>query len=181
MEFTTSRLLLDALKESDADALFSYRADPAVARFQGWRPASINDARDFIETQASIVPNTPDSWLQRAIRLREGNVLVGDLGLHFPADADDSIEFGISLAPLHQGKGYASEALRAVLAWSFGELGRRRVHASVDPRNHASITLLRAIGMRQEAHYVKAFQLHGEWVDDVIFVMLADEWHLKRD
>lgn len=180
MEFTTPRLILDALRVADADALFGYRAHPAVARYQGWRPATASEARDFIEAQAMVEPNTPDSWFQRAIRLREGNVLIGDLGLHFPSDAAASMEFGISLAPPYQGKGYASEALRAVLAWSFGELGQHRVHASVDPRNLASLSLLQALGMRQEVHYVKAFQLHGEWVDDVVFAMLAKEWHSKH-
>jgi RimJ/RimL family protein N-acetyltransferase len=180
MEFTTSRLVLDALRVADAEMLFGYRAHPDVARYQGWRPATVGEAQDFIEAQAMVEPNTPDSWFQRAIRLRDSDVLIGDLGLHFPSGAGDSIEFGISLAPAYQGKGYAREALRAVLAWSFGELGRHRVHASVDPRNLASMSLLRALGMRQEAHYVKAFQLHGEWVDDVVFAMLAREWHSKH-
>ncbi|WP_266159945.1 GNAT family N-acetyltransferase [Dyella silvatica] len=177
MKLTTSRLVLDALRPSDAETLFSYRADPEVARFQGWRPATLHEAQEFIGAQVAVEPNTPDSWFQRAIRLRDGDALIGDLGLYFPADPDGSVEFGISLARPYQGQGYASEALRAVLAWSFGELGRQRVHASVDPRNHPSMSLLRALGMRQEAYYAKAFQLHGEWVDDVIFAILAREWH----
>jgi hypothetical protein len=58
----------------------------------------------------------------------------------------------------------------------FGELGRHRIHASVDPRNLASMTMLRALGMRQEAHHRESLWLRGEWVDDVIFAMLASEW-----
>ncbi len=176
MELNTSRLRLDALQPADAEALFGYRADPDVARFQGWRPAGVTDAADFIERQAGASLDTPDSWFQRAIRLCDGEELIGDLGIHLPADAEGSVEFGVSIAPAYQGRGYASEALRAVFALVFGQLGRHRVHASVDPRNLASMALLRALGMRQEAHHRESLWLHGEWVDDVVFALLASEW-----
>lgn len=49
MELTTPRLRLDRLRAAAAAALFAYRADPTVARFQGWRPGAIEDAARFIE------------------------------------------------------------------------------------------------------------------------------------
>jgi RimJ/RimL family protein N-acetyltransferase len=101
MELNTARLRLDALRPADATVLFGYRADPDVSRFQGWRPASVAEAADFIERQADASLDTTDSWFQRAIRLREGGTLIGDLGLHLPPDAEDSIEFGVSIAPAH--------------------------------------------------------------------------------
>jgi RimJ/RimL family protein N-acetyltransferase len=173
MELTTSRLRLDRLCADDAQDLFACRADPAVARFQGWRPASVGEARAFIDAQAEPAPGL---WFQRAIRLRDGRALIGDLGVCLPATPGDSVEFGISLAPAHQGHGYAREALRALLHQGFDVLGWRRVHASVDPRNEACIGLLQALGMRQEAHFRESLWLHGEWVDDMVFAMLAREW-----
>jgi len=176
MEWGTTRLRLDALREDDADALFAYRADPAVARYQGWRPASPAEALDFIRAQQQVSPALRDCWMQRAIRRRSDGRLVGDLGLHVPADADGSCEFGITIAPAHQGQGYAREALRAVLDVVFRQYGMHRVHASIDPRNLASAALLRSLGMRQEAHFRESLRLHGEWVDDVIYALLAREW-----
>jgi RimJ/RimL family protein N-acetyltransferase len=176
MEMNTPRLRLDALRPTDAEALFGYRGDPDVARFQGWRPASVAEAVDFIERQAGASLDTPDSWFQRAIRLREDGTLLGDLGIHLPADVEGSVEFGVSIAPAHQGRGYACEAVRAVFGLVFGQLGRHRIHASVDPRNLASMAMLRALGMRQEAHHRESLWLHGEWVDDVVFALLASEW-----
>lgn len=38
------------------------------------------------------------------------------------------------------------------------------------------MTLLRALGMRQEAHHRESLFCRGEWVDDVIFALLASEW-----
>jgi RimJ/RimL family protein N-acetyltransferase len=176
MERETARLRLDALQANDAEALFRYRADPLVSRFQGWRPGSVADAENFIQRQSGASIKTPDSWFQRAIRLREGGDLIGDLGIHLPAEAEDSVEFGISVASGFQGMGYAREALQAVFGLIFGRLERHRIHASVDPRNAASLALLRSLGMRQEAHHRESLWLHGEWVDDVVFALLAREW-----
>lgn len=176
MELVTARLRLDALREEDAETLFAYRAEPVVARYQGWRPASQAEALDFIRAQQQVSTAQRDCWIQRAIRLHADGCLIGDLGLHLPADADGSCEFGITIAPLHQGQGYAREALRAVLDVVFREYGMHRVHASIDPRNLASAALLRALGMRQEAHFRESLKLHGEWVDDVIYALLAREW-----
>ena len=55
-------------------------------------------------------------------------------------------------------------------------LGQNRVFGSVDPNNVSSVKLLQRVGMRQEAHFVKSLWFKGEWVDDVIFAILASEW-----
>jgi RimJ/RimL family protein N-acetyltransferase len=173
MELVTARLRIDALRPDDAGALFALRSDPAVARYQGWCPADPAAARAFIDAQ----PQPPShGWFQRAIRLREDGTLTGDLGVNLPEDAGDSVEFGISIAPVRQGHGYAGEALREVFDHLFGQLGQHRVHASVDPRNLACMALLHGLGMRQEAHHRESLWLRGEWVDDVIFAMLDHEW-----
>lgn len=174
MELVTARLRIDALRPDDAAALFALRSDPAVARYQGWRPADLAAAQAFIARQSPT--STPNGWFQRAIRLREDGRLIGDLGVNLPADAMESVEFGISLAPDEQGCGYAGEAVRALFDQVFGRLGRHRIQASVDPRNLACLALLRALGMRQEAHHRESLWLHGEWVDDMVFAMLSRDW-----
>ncbi|MBM7131438.1 GNAT family N-acetyltransferase [Dyella mobilis] len=179
MELTTGRLRLDILRDSDADALFRYRSDPSVARYQGWCPASPDEALAFIRRQQNLSLDQPDGWLQLAIRRTGEDVLIGDLGLHLPTEQDGSYEFGISIAPACQGKGYAREAAGALLDFLFGSLKAHRVHASIDPRNLASAALLRSLGMRQEAHFRESLKWHGEWADDVIFALLDREWPAK--
>lgn len=176
MELHTVRLTLDALRADDAEALFRYRADPSVARYQGWCPASIGEARTFIEGLAATTVDTPGSWSQRAIRLRDSGALIGDVGLHFVADAEATVELGISLSPDYQGQGRASEALHAVLRFIFERLGKHRVTGSVDPRNAASARLLERVGMRKEAHFRESLRVGEAWADDVIYAMLEREW-----
>jgi RimJ/RimL family protein N-acetyltransferase len=169
MEIVTARLRLDGLREEDAEALFGYRGDPAVSRYQGWKPASVADAARFIDAQRAAAPNMPGTWWQRAIRLRESGALIGDLGLHFLDDA--TVELGISLSPAHQRRGYAREAVEVMLDFVFGGLRKQRVIARVDPRNFMCMRLLEGLGMhRRDAQ-----------VGDVMFELVAREWLAAPD
>ena len=172
----TSRLILNQLRADDDVALFSYRGDPEVVRYQGWQPSTIAEAADFIAKQASLDFGVPGSWYQLAIRDRASGELVGDFGIHFPQSKDDAIEFGVSLPPKQQGKGIAREVMRAAIGRAFGSWGYRRIVGSVDPRNLPSVALVKALGFRLEAHHVESLYLRGEWVDDMIFALLAREW-----
>ncbi|HEV7122211.1 MAG TPA: GNAT family protein [Rhodanobacter sp.] len=173
VELLTARVRVDGLRAEDAEALFACRGDPVVARYQGWSPPDLAAARDFIDAQPR---GSSYGWFQCAIRLRESGLLIGDLGVCLPSDPRGSVEFGVSIASPYQGRGYASETLRALFDFAFGQLGRHRVHASVDPRNLASMAMLRALGMRQEAHHRESLWLRNEWVDDMIFALLDHEW-----
>lgn len=174
MELLTSRLRLDGLRRDDAAALFAYRADPAVNRYQGWRPATLDEVVQFIERQQAVTFGTLASWWQFALRQRTDGTLVGDLGVHF-VDAD-TLELGITLAPASQGRGLATEAMRAVLKLAFDTLGRHRVFASVDPRNLACVRLLEALGLRREALFRESWRDGDTFADDAVYALLAREW-----
>lgn len=178
LEILTARLKLDRLEPRDAAMLYAYRTHPAVSRYQGWAPASLDEAARFIRDQRSIAFDTPGTWFQFAIRLRESGLLAGDLGVRFPEDARQ-VEIGFTLAPEHQHRGYAREAVAAVLDHLFEVFGKHRVFASVDPRNEASLALLRRLGFRQEAHFRESIWFKGEWADDLVFGLLKSEWRKR--
>lgn len=177
----SKRLYLRKLVADDAGELFAYRSDPEVSRYQGWLPASESDALRFIEEQSDIEPDVAGQWFQVAICQRSDDSLVGDLGLHFPADEEQQAEFGISLNPAHQGQGYADETLRVAMSYLFEKLGKHRVFCSVDPRNSASVAMAGRLGMRKEAHFVESLWFKGGWVDDVVFGLLQSEWGSQKD
>jgi RimJ/RimL family protein N-acetyltransferase len=60
-------------------------------------------------------------------------------------------------------------------------LNKHRVFASVDPRNAPSMKLLERVGMRKEAHFVRGLWFRNEWVDDVVFAILSDEWKIGAE
>jgi RimJ/RimL family protein N-acetyltransferase len=170
------RLLLRSLRSEDAAPIAAYRSLPEVARFQSWDSFGLADAARLIADQSGVVPGTPGTWLQLALVLSESTTVVGDCGIHFRKDDPHQVELGITLAPAHQSRGLASEALRRVLAHVFGALGKHRAFAVTDAENHAAIELFRRIGFRQEAHFVEYVWFKGGWGSEHMFAMLHREW-----
>lgn len=164
MDIATARLRLDALRREDAPTLLAYRGDPEVARYQGWKPRALAEAVRFIADQKGVEPDNEGAWWQRAVRLRATGELIGDTGLH--GVADDAIELGISIAPAHQRRGYAREALEAMLDFALGGLHKRQAIAFVHPQNHASLRLLESLGMHR----------HDPHEEMVMFTLPAEEW-----
>jgi RimJ/RimL family protein N-acetyltransferase len=176
LKIVTERLVLGPLLSHDAPRLFEYRSAPAVCRYQFWEPRSAHEAEEFIESSRSDSFETPDVWHQLAIRLQAQDLLVGDVGVHFPGDAPLQAEFGITLAPEFQGQGLAREAILGLLDHLFTTRSRHRVFASVDPRNGPSVALLERVGMRREAHFHQSLWFKGEWADDLVYALLDWEW-----
>ncbi len=174
----TDRLILKPLSLQDKEVFLAYRGNPEVFQFQSWDPPNLQEVENFICQNLTVVPNTPDTWLQLGIYLHN-DLLIGDIGLHFLED-NDQMEIGYTLAPEHQGQGYAFEAVKVVLDHLCLDLGKHRITASVDPDNQRSINLLKKLGFRQEAYFKKSLFIRGEWCDDVIYAMLDEEWKATR-
>ena len=174
----TERLFLKILELKDKEVFLAYRGNPEVFQFQSWDPPNLQEVESFIRQNLTVAPNTPDTWLQVGIYLHNGQ-LIGDIGLHFLED-NAQMEIGYTLAPEHQGQGYAFEAVKAILDYLFGHLEKHRVIGSVDPENIRSIKLLEKLGFRREGHFIKSVLIRGEWCDDVIYAMLKEEWLATR-
>jgi RimJ/RimL family protein N-acetyltransferase len=170
------RIVLRALDPGDAAALFAYRSDPEVARYQSWEPAAPDEVRAFIRGLSASPEYAPGTWHQLGITLPETGELIGDCGVHVLEHDPRQAEFGITVAPRWQGQGLAGEALEALLFIVFDTLQKHRLSCSVDPRNVRSVALMERTGFRREAHHRESLWLGGEWVDDLVFAMLRREW-----
>ena len=172
----SDRIFLRPVLQTDAQDIFSYRADPEISQFQTWHPKTIKDVQDFIETRIVNEPDHPGTWFQLAICKNDHDELIGDCGLHFLKDEPDQVEIGITLNRGHQGQGYATKALELVFAYVFDSLKKHRIIASVDPNNSASIRLLERMKMRREAHFIESIRSKDRWLDDLVYAILAREW-----
>ncbi len=173
----SSRLLLRPIHLADASGVFQYRSNHLVNRYQGWIPETIADVNDFIVNRVSPVINEPGTWFQFVIIIQDTGELVGDIGVHVSAENNFQVELGITLNEVFQGNGYATEALREIISYLFNQLGKRRIIASIDPRNLRSVSLFERLGFRREAHFRESLFINGEWVDDLVYAMLKDEWN----
>jgi RimJ/RimL family protein N-acetyltransferase len=168
------RLLLRRFRAEDASALACYRSDPAVARYQSWSaPVPIVQAADLVDEFAAGDPRRP-GWFQYAIERTCDHVLVGDVGVRLHTNLRQA-EIGVTVGAAHQGHGYATEALRRLLAHLFTDRGLHKVCAECDARNTASAALLRRLGFHQEGHLRAHTWIKGEWTDDLLFGLLASD------
>lgn len=172
----SERLRLRRFRASDLETFLAYRADPQVARYQGWEDYTRADAQAFLERQLAVVPGTPGCRAQIAIERKDTGAMIGDLYLFTPEDEPPWAQIGFTLQRASQGRGYATEAVRRLLDHAFGPLARHRVTALADAANARSIALLERVGMRREAHFVENVRERGAWRDEVAYAILQREW-----
>jgi len=144
----TERLRLRRSAPEDADTISAYRSDPAVYRTQGWERTDSDGVRADIEEMAGRTPGEPGGWVQFSVEERDGGRLVGDVGIS-PAEGEPGvIKVGYTISPDVQGRGYATEAVQALVDYALDTLGAEVVRAYADAENTPSIRVAEKVGMR---------------------------------
>lgn len=171
----TPRLSLRRFRAADADSFAAYRADPEVARYQGWDSCTRDNAVAFIEAQLARPPFEPGRWTQVAVELTRDRAHIGDCALRMESAAARQAELGFTFAIGYQGRGFATEAVSHLLTYAFERLGLHRVFAVADARNLRAISLLDRVGMRREGEFRDAEWFKGEWTSTVLYALLEGE------
>ena len=174
----TPRLLLDRFVPADVGALRAYRNDPDVARYQSWDAMSVEEAAELVAEQAGCKPGSP-GWSQLAVRLKSDGRLIGDIGLFVDAEDRRLGEMGFTFARSCQGKGFATEAVKAALRLAFDDLHMHRIKAIVDCRNTPACRLLERVGFRREGHFLEHAWFKGAWCDEYLYALLRADWERR--
>ncbi len=125
----------------------------------GWEEGVPADLR--LEQLAADPSEQP--WLVRAVLTITPPLVVGSIGFHAPPDAGGRVEIGYDIAAAERRKGYAREAIQALLDWALATGRARTCVASVSPDNTPSLALIRAFGFRRVGEQID--EIDGlEWV-----------------
>jgi RimJ/RimL family protein N-acetyltransferase len=178
----TPRLVIRRFQPADAPLLARYRSVPEVARFQSWdAPFPQERAAAFVDWLSERHPDTPGEWHQLAIAERDApDVLVGDCAFHSHADETRIADVGFTLDPSVQGRGYAREAVGALLAYLFEARAKHKAVADCDTRNAASWRLLEHLGFVREGELRDSFHDGERWASEYLYGLLASEWRAGR-
>lgn len=141
----TNRLVLRPFRPSDADAMAKVLGDPVSMRFYP-RPFSAEEAAAWVERNAArSQANGLGLW---AVTLRSTGEVIGDCGAVIQAvDGDDELELAWHLHPIHQGRGYATEAALAWRDHAFATTDRSRLVSLIVEANLPSRRVAERIGM----------------------------------
>ncbi|MFW2334857.1 GNAT family N-acetyltransferase [Ilumatobacter sp.] len=175
----TERFTIRPLGRDDVTRFTSYRTSPDVARYQDWpMPYTRDLAHALVDDMERLGGPTPGEWVQLAIDPGDG--LIGDVAVWLD-DAGTLAMIGYTLASEHQGHGYATEAVAAVVDWLFRRRNVHRVAATIDPRNLASARVLERCGFEYVGTARSAALARGEWSDDARFSLLRPDWTAWRE
>ncbi|WP_172200301.1 GNAT family N-acetyltransferase [Saccharibacillus qingshengii] len=111
------------------------------------------------------------------VRLRENGHLIGRAALTGLARGPfQNANLGYFLDESHNGQGYMTEAVTAVLELAFGKHGLHRVQAGVMPRNKSSQRVLEKAGFRREGLAERYLKINGVWEDHMLFGITVEDW-----
>jgi RimJ/RimL family protein N-acetyltransferase len=177
----TERLTLRPATAADVDATWAYRRLPEVGEWLTQAPSDRDEfAAGFLQPE----------WLASTLVVELDGTVIGDLMLRIgepwaQAEVADQAkgtqaELGWVLAPSYVGRGYATEAVTALLRVCFDDLGLRRVTAACFADNEASWRLMERVGMRKEEH-TRRDSLHRTrgWLDGMGWGLLAEDWRAR--
>lgn len=176
MILSTERLVLRPLELRDADAFFEMRSSPENSQYLTRpRPETIDDATWEVQRLLGLIAK--GSTIGWAITLTDDDKLMGTIGLPRIDREHRQSSIAFELSRTAWGKGYVREAIAPVLRYGFDALALHRIQGEVDPRNARSLRVLESAGFRREGLLRENEWSNDQFVDTVIFSLLAsDPW-----
>jgi ribosomal-protein-alanine N-acetyltransferase len=174
----TERLFLREPRDEDAPVLVAYYAHNDE-RFARWEPERVDD---LAHHQRWIAWRRDESAAGRgrsflAFDPAANDALVAVVNLYqIVYGASNSAMLGYSADGAYEGKGYASEAVDAVVKHAFETLHLHRVTANYQPANERSAKLLRRLGFVVEGYARDMLYMRGTFRDHVMTSLTNHAW-----
>lgn len=171
----TERLVLRPHEPSDAEAYVEAWASEEWTRLLLSRPMNRAEVHEMVRRRTQ-----PGDGTFVGLVVEHDGEVVGDSMLHLQGTGLSEGEIGWTVLPRHAGRGFATEAARAVLRLAFEHYGLRRVVANLDARNERSAALCERLGMRREVDRVADFWSKGVWTSSYEYALLREEWRAAQ-
>lgn len=167
----TKRLLLRRIDENDIAEVLALRGNPEtmkyiprlLAKTEEDALAHINMINEKIDTNIGI------NW---GITIKRNSKIIGIIGHYRIQPENHRAEIGYMSLPEYHGKGYITEAIKAVVEYGFEQMNLHSVEAIIDPENIASERVLQKNGFIKEAHILENELWEGKFWDTVIYSLL---------
>jgi len=169
--FTTERLLIRPLCLADLEDIHLLNSLTSVAKYN-----TIGIPKDIDVTKNLLEIDLLDDRRKRWVILKKGgDVFLGAMGMNVSPERYKKGEIHYSLLPEFWGRGYAQEAVRALISYGFKVLDLHRIEAGVAVENTRSVTLLEKLRMRREGTCRKILPLASGWMDNYMYAILDSD------
>src|SRR5690606_34109483 len=176
----TPRLVIREFVARDLEAVHAYSSLPEVTRFLVWGPNTLAESkqavRAFLNDQTELFRTNFDLaiWLKGSKRIAPR--LIGAVGLKLTDGENRTGDIGYALDPAYWWRAYVLGAAHALMGAGFSELELQRITASCDQRNKASARVMEKLGMRREGTFRRSRYIQGDWRDEYLYAILAEEF-----
>jgi RimJ/RimL family protein N-acetyltransferase len=166
---------LRAVEAQDWEPFFEAAQDTEIARHSD--EIGLPSSREGIRKWAAeLAAARPEADNFRWVIERLDGEFVGTINTHHCDRRNGTFQYGLAIRREHWRKGYASEAVRLILAYYFRELRYQKVNAHVSSFNKASRSLHKKLGFRQEGRLRRMVYTQGKYYDDIIYGLTAEEF-----
>ena len=167
----TKRLLLREITAADAAAVFQFRSDPEVQRYNDGVMTGVQEAVDLIASLADGYRR--QTMLEWGVTLHEDqDTVMGIMGYANWSREHRRAEIGYCLRRDHWRRGIAEEALRVIITFGFEEMQLNRIHACCWVENVASIRLIEKLGFQREGVLRDEYWQDGAFHDEALYALL---------
>ncbi|EJK6375567.1 GNAT family N-acetyltransferase [Listeria monocytogenes] len=169
----TERLFLSEMTLADTEKLFGYWSDDSVTRYMNIEPfQSLQPVEEMIRMLRQL--EIEGKALRCVIILQATGEIIGTCGFNYIDHENHRAEIAYDLGTRFWKRGYATEAVKALMEWGKESFELHRIEAKVDPRNSASIALLEKLGFSKEG-LLRDYEKIGETYQDVQLFSWIDE------
>jgi [ribosomal protein S5]-alanine N-acetyltransferase len=175
MEIRTRRLVLREFTVDDWPDVLAYERDARYWRYSTGMERTDNDVRAFVEAIVALQQEQPRRKFRLAITLAGDDTVIGSCAVRRKDGTEFEADIGYDLHPEYWGRGYATEAARAMIACGFEELGVHRISAWCIAEDIASVRVLEKAGLRREGCLRENEHFKDRWWDTLLFGILRDE------
>lgn len=173
---SSPRLRFRPFVPEDWHDVLAYQSNGRFARFSPWTFRTATAAQSFVQTFVDWQQEEPRYRYQFALTLPERPDLIGNCGIRLTYPGSPSADLGYEFNPFYWGRGYATEAARAMLAFGFQQLALDHIWAMSVVDNAASVRVLQKIGMTEEQQLPRNKQMKGRWWDVVLYSITRAAW-----
>ena len=174
-----TQVILRELRASDAPSLFALLTTEEVARFISPPPTTVEGFEKFIAW--TIRQRAAGTYACFAVTLKGYDTAIGIFQMRETEPGFGTAEWGFAIGSPFWGTGVFQEGADLVLEFAFETLGVHRLEARSAVRNGRGNGALRKVGAVQEGLLRKSFLRNGEYLDQVLYAIVEDDWRSSRE
>jgi len=180
LRIETPRLIVRRFEDRDIPDIADYSSHSPDDEFRrrniGYESTPEGIRRWWEPTKAMPIDQAT-AWLPLVIEVKSLGRVVGNTGFNVQKLQDQRQgQIGWTLGRAFEGHGFMTEAAAALMNHLFRKEHFHRLQAMTSVDNTRSWQLMKRLGMRREAHFIKNCYHDDGWVDEYVYAILAEEW-----